>query len=126
MRATTDTGVSLFDRLGGMVALTAAVDIFYDKVLADDTINHYFNQTDMTQQKRKQMAFLAYAFGGPVNYTGKSMREAHAKLDGLNEDHFNAVAGHLVATLEELNIAQELIDQVVDIAMSTKNDVLGL
>lgn len=120
-----NTGVSLFDRIGGMVAVTAAVDIFYEKVLADESINHFFVNTDMKQQKRKQMAFLAYAFGGPVEYTGKSMREAHAKLDGLNEDHFNAVAGHLVSTLEGLNVAQELIDEVVKIALSAKNDVLG-
>lgn len=126
MDNTTSTRVSLFERLGGMNAVTAAVDIFYEKVLADDTINHFFKTTDMKLQKRKQMAFLAYAFGGPVQYTGKNMRDAHAKLEGLNENHFNAVAGHLVETLEDLNVTQELIDEVVKIALSTKNDVLGL
>lgn len=121
----TSSEVSLFERIGGMDAVKAAVDIFYEKVLEDDIINHFFTKTDMKLQKRKQMAFLAYAFGGPVTYSGKNMREAHAKLDGLNENHFNSVAGHLVATLEELNITQELIDKVVAIAMSVKGDVLG-
>ena len=77
----------------------------------------------MDTQRAKQKTFLAYAFGCPMNYTGKSMREAHAHMD-LTEDHFNAVAGHLVATLNELQVPQDLIDQVVTIAVSTKDDVL--
>lgn len=119
--------VSLFERIGGMDAVNAAVDIFYDKILADKSISHFFKGVDMKEQKQKQKAFLAYAFGGPVKYTGKDMRKAHKKLvtKGLNEDHFGAVAGHLVATLEELKVPKELIDEVVSIALSVKDDVLG-
>ena len=56
------------------------------------------------------------------------MRAAHAHLveKGLNEEHFNAVAGHLHATLQELNAPQPLIDQVMTIAASTHDDVLNL
>lgn len=119
---------TLFDKIGGMEAVKAAVDIFYKKVLEDKTINHFFEGVDIKTQKAKQSAFLAYAFGGPVKYTGKDMRHAHEKLvdKGMNENHFNAVAGHLVETLKELNIDQELIDQVVAIALSVKDDVLGI
>jgi hemoglobin len=115
---------SLFNRLGGVDALNAAVDIFYKKVLADDSINKYFKNTDMAVQKNKQKAFLAFAFGGPVKYSGKDLRTAHAKLDGLNEAHFVAVAGHLVGTLQELGISKNLIDEVVQVALSVKDDVL--
>ena len=78
----------------------------------------------MKTQAGKQKAFLAYAFGEPLPYKGKNMREAHSHMN-LTEGHFNAVAGHLVTTLKELNVAQDLIDNVVVIAMSTKDDVLG-
>ena len=71
-----------------------------------------------------QKAFLAFAFGAPTAYTGKNMRDAHAHMD-LTEAHFNAVAKHLVETLQELNVSGELIDEVVAIAVSTKDDVLG-
>ena len=37
----------------------------------------------------------------------------------------NAVAGHLQKTLEELKVKKELIDQVMAIAASTRNDVLN-
>lgn len=124
-----ETGeATLFDQIGGKEAVSAAVDIFYDKVLADNTINQFFEGVNIGIQKAKQKAFLSYAFGGPVNYSGKDMRSAHTALvkKGLNEDHFNAVAGHLVATLEELSVPQELINQVVEIALSVKDDVLGI
>ncbi len=116
--------VTLFERIGGIDAVNAAVDIFYKRVLADDTINHFFANTNIKTQAGKQKAFLAYAFGAPTGYTGKSMREAHAKMN-LNEDHFNAVASHLEETLQEMNVPQNLIEEVMAIAGSTKDDVLG-
>lgn len=118
---------TLFEKLGGEAAVNAAVDIFYRKVLADDSISHFFDTTDMAAQHAKQKAFLTMAFGGPNNYTGLDMRKAHAPLvaKGLNEDHFNAVAGHLQSTLEELNVPAELINEVMSIAASTHDDVLN-
>jgi hemoglobin len=119
--------MSLFVRLGGEGAVDAAVDIFYRKVVADDSISRYFESTDMAAQSVKLKAFLTMAFGGPNNYSGKDLREGHAHLvkDGLNDSHFDAVAGHLAATLEELNVAAELIDEVMAIAGGTRGDVLG-
>ncbi|MDX1253030.1 MAG: group 1 truncated hemoglobin [Gammaproteobacteria bacterium] len=118
---------SLYEKLGGAAAVDAAVDIFYRKVLSDDHINAFFEGVDMDKQAAKQKAFLTFAFGGPHNYTGKDMRTAHAHLvqRGLNDTHFNAVAGHLKTTLEELNVPADLIAQVLAIAESTRNDVLG-
>jgi len=119
--------MTLFEKIGGMPAVDAAVELFYAKVLADDTINHFFRQTQMKSQAAKQKAFLAYAFGAPLNYTGKSMRNAHAHLveKGLNDTHFNAVMGHLAATLMELGVSEELIAEVATLAESTRSDVLG-
>lgn len=119
---------NLYEQLGGADAVNAAVDIFYRKVLADDSIKHFFDSTDMDAQHAKQKAFLTMAFGGPNDYTGKDMRAAHAPLveKGLNESHFNAVAGHLQATLEELNVPENLVGEVMSIAASTHDDVLGL
>lgn len=115
---------TLFNRIGGMNAVNAAVDIFYAKVIQDERINHFFRHIDMATQSGKLKAFLAYAFGAPMNYSGKSMRAAHQHMH-LTELHFDAVAGHLVTTLQELNVPQEIIDEVVAIAVSTKNDVLN-
>jgi len=118
---------SLYEKLGGEAAVSAAVNIFYRKVLQDETINHFFENTDMQKQMAKQKSFLTMAFGGPNSYTGEDMRKGHAHLvaKGLNDDHFNAVAGHLQSTLEELGVAADLVAEVMAIAESTRNDVLG-
>lgn len=118
---------TLYDRIGGEVAVNAAVDIFYRKVLNDHRINRFFDNVDMEKQAAKQKAFLTMAFGGPHNYTGEDMRKGHAHLVkmGLDDSHFDAVVEDLGATLESLNVPQELINEVVAICETTRNDVLG-
>jgi hemoglobin len=115
---------TLFDRLGGSAAVDAAVDIFYRKVLMDDRISHFFDAVDMEKQAAKQKAFLTLAFGGPNHYSGRDMREAHKHMS-LNETHFNAVVENLAATLTELGVSIEDINEVASIANSVKNDVLN-
>lgn len=117
--------VSVYENIGGAAAVDAAVDIFYRKVLSDDRISQFFDTVDMEEQHVKQKAFLTMAFGGPNDYTGKDMREAHKHMD-LTEEHFGAVAEALVGTLEELEVPQEYIDEIVGIAVSVKDDVLNV
>ncbi len=115
---------SLFERLGGEEAVNAAVDIFYEKIIADDRTRDFFVDLDMSAQAQKQKAFLTMVFGGPNNYTGKDMRSAHAHL-GLEEGHFNAVVELLAETLTELGVSHLDIAEVAAIAASVKDDVLN-
>ena len=120
-----DREASIYQQIGGKAAMDAAIEIFYKKVLADDRIRHFFDDVDMVRQRTKQKAFLSAAFGGPIPWEGKDMRKAHAKLSGLNDSHFNAVAENLQATLTELKVKKELIDKIMAIAESTRADVLN-
>lgn len=119
-----DRANSLYQKLGGRAAIDAAVEAFYVKVLADDRVKHFFDDVSMTKQRRKQKDFLSTALGGPLPWTGKDMRKAHADMN-LKEEHFNAIAENLVATLKDLKISQELIDQVIAVVATTKDDVLN-
>lgn len=118
---------SLFERLGGQAAVDAAVDIFYRKMLTDERVCHFFDDVDMEQQIVKQKGFLTMAFGGPHHYSGKNMREGHAHLlkRGLTDAHVDIVIEHLGATLSELGVSPEDINQVASIANSVRDDVLG-
>ena len=115
---------TLYEQLGGKEAIDAAVERFYPKGLADDRVKHFFDGVDMQKQRGKQKIFLAYAFGGPVTYTGKDMREGHKHLD-LDDSHFDAIVELLGETLTEMGVADELIAQVAAIAESTRDDVLN-
>ena len=118
---------SLFERLGGQEAVNTAVDIFYRKMLTDERVSHFFDDIDMEQQILKQKGFLTMVFGGPNQYSGKSMREGHTHLlkRGLNDMHVDIVIEHLGQTLNELGAAAEDIEQVAAIANSVRDDVLG-
>jgi len=118
---------SLFERVGGAAAVEAAVDLFYRKVLADPKINTFFDGVDMDEQRGKQKSFLTMVFGGPNTYSGKDLRTAHESLvaRGLDGSHFDAVAGHLQATLNELGVAADVVQEIMGIAGGTRDDVLN-
>ncbi|PCC67742.1 hemoglobin [Nannocystis exedens] len=118
---------SLYDELGGAVAIDAAVDIFYRKVMADELLAPFFDDVDMERQAAKQKAFLTMVTGGPAHYTGRDMRRAHAHLvaEGIDDTHFDAVVGHLAGTLKELGVSDDKIARVGALAESVRNDVLG-
>lgn len=118
---------SLYEKLGGDKAVHATVEIFYQKVIADKELAPFFSGINMQRQKRMQFEFLTVAFGGPNKYSGQAMRAAHRRPVelGLNEHHFNLVAGHLKQSLLELQVPPELVHQVMAVAASTKQDVLN-
>ncbi len=103
--------MSIFDAIGGAPAVAAAVDDFYSRVLGDPALAPFFDTTDMTRLKAHQRAFLAAAIGGPELYSGRDMSGAHAGL-GISDDDFDAVVGHLVATLTGLGVPSETIEQI--------------
>ncbi len=119
--------LSLYEQIGGEKAIDAAVNIFYRKVFSDQYICRFFHYTDLVTQVLKQKAFLTYVFGGPVVYTGKDMRSAHALFVkmGLDDTHFDAVLGHLTSTFQELKVPDHLIKKAIDVAESVRDDVLG-
>ena len=118
---------SLYEQLGGEKAIDAAVDKFYEKVLADDRVNGFFKGVDMGRQRAMQKAFLTFAFGGPNAYEGRDLRAAHAHLvaRGLNDTHFDVILEHLGATLKELGVKEDLIKHAADVANSVRNEVLN-
>ncbi|QPK65207.1 group 1 truncated hemoglobin [Methylomonas sp. LL1] len=119
--------VSLYERLGGEAAVNAAVDVFYHKVLDDYRINRFFDKTDMSKQVEHLKAFMTVAFGGPNEYTGRSLRDGHARLVnmGLNDSHFDIVMEHFGATLQELNVPADLIGEAAALVESVRGEVLG-
>ena len=119
---------TLFEQLGGDAAVDTAVDRFYEIVLADERIKHFFDGVDMRRQAAHQKTFLKYAFGGLPNYPGRSMRAAHERLvrdHGLSDEHFDAVLDDLGKAMRDLGVPEDLIVQAAAIAESTRDDVLN-
>jgi hemoglobin len=102
---------TLYIQIGGEAAINAAVDRFYERVLADPALSPFFKGVSIGRLKAHQFAFLSQALGGPRQYTGASMVEAHARL-AIEQKHFDSVAVHLIETLRELCVPEEIIGEV--------------
>ncbi|MEV3856552.1 group 1 truncated hemoglobin [Streptomyces sp. NPDC050095] len=99
---------SLYESVGGAPAVSAVVDLFYDKVLADDLLAPHFGDTDLRALKAHQRAFIAAALNGPEAYKGRPLDEAHAQL-ALTEGDFHRVVTHLASSLAEAGVADDMI-----------------
>jgi hemoglobin len=115
--------INLYEKLGGQQAIERVVDDFYNRVLADDTVNHFFAHTDMEKQRHHQAAFISYALGGPNQYPGRSMEKAHTGLN-LQPEHFDAIAKHLGEALAVHEISPEDINTVLARVSTLKEAVL--
>ena len=96
---------------------------FYDLVMQSKLLAPFFESTDMARQRRMQKSFLNHVLGGKP-YNGRSMGAAHARL-GLRDEHFDEVLGLLKKAMTMLAVPSDLIVQVLAIAETTRNDVLG-
>ena len=56
---------SLFEKLGGKDAINAVVDKFYQIMLLDEEVSHFFSSTDMDQQRCRMKQFITLVTGGP-------------------------------------------------------------
>ena len=99
---------SLYQRVGGMPAIHAVVDDFVGRVLADERVNQWFahaagDPNEAAQYKSKLGDFICQAAGGPCQYAGADLREAH-RGRGITDKAFDAVVEDLAATLEKLHV----------------------
>ena len=120
---TTAAPASLYERLGGVAGISAAVDDFYVRVTADPRLAGFFDGTDMATLRRHQMAMLSAATGGPNEYRGRIMAEGHAGRHITNE-HFDAVVGHLVEALTALGVDPKTIDEVGAALLPLRADIV--
>src|SRR5207247_4183120 len=116
---------SLYERLGGLDAITAVVDSFVARCAGDDRINRKFGRTDVPRLKRMLVDQVCEAAGGPCHYTGRGMRETHDGME-VTAGEFDALVQDLVATLDEFDVPaaeqEELLgllgpmrDEIVDV-----------
>ena len=83
---------SLYERLGGVDAITAVVRAFEDRAGKDDRIKQKFARTDLARLTKEFVDQLCEATGGPCTYTGRNMTETHADM-GVTNGEFDAFMG---------------------------------
>jgi len=98
---------SLYDTIGGLPALEAAIQQFSVRVAQDPELASLFGGMDLHKLKSRLIAYLGEAIGGPIRYTGSTLRRVHAQPDS-EQRYFDALAHHLSETLSEFGIDEAL------------------
>lgn len=120
----TAANTSIYDTIGGESALTAVVDDFYERVLADPQLASFFAGANMNKLKGRQVDFFSAALGGPHVYEGQSMRAAHAGR-GIGQADFDKVASHLADSLAAAGVSGELVTQIIAAIAPLSDDIVS-
>jgi hemoglobin len=115
--------ISVYEAIGGRAALTAAVDRFYRRLLADPALAPFFPGGVGARHRAYVVTILGEALGGPERYRGPDIAVAHHGL-GVSDAHFERAAAHLAATLDELAVPRHLADRIVRIVAGLRSAVV--
>jgi hemoglobin len=113
-----------YDRIGGAPAVIAVVGDFYGRVLADPDLAPYFDGVDLVRLRRHQVLLVSQVLGGPAEYDGRELRDAHAGMD-ITGAHFFMVVAHLVGAMESAGVPDQIVQRVVEALGSTRGDIVG-
>ena len=114
---------SLYERLGGIKAITAVVESFRDRVAGDNRINQKFAKTDLGRLREMLIDQVCEAAGGPCRYTGRSMKDAHAGMK-VTSGEFDALVADLVATLNHFKVGKTEQDEILAVLGPLKTDIV--
>jgi hemoglobin len=131
-RRTAPAGESLYDRLGGYFAIAAVVDRFSDAIIANPKLNENpalkaWNETQAEARlpglKFGRTLWIAAAAGGPFEYTGLPLEEAHAELN-LTADEFAEVGAEIVRALDFYGVPEREQQELVAAYQASMSDVV--
>lgn len=114
---------TLFERLGGKLALAVVVDDFVGRVAADSRINGKFANTDIPRLKMLLVEQICQASGGPCTYIGRSMKSTHVGM-GVSSGDFDALVGDLVATLNKFKVPEREKNELLGALSPMKKDIV--
>jgi hemoglobin len=114
---------SLFERLGGLPAITAVVDAFVKTTGEDPRINLFFTNTDIPRIKKMMVDDICERTGGPCKYTGKSMKESHMNMK-LKDIDFEVFMEDLEKTLVAFKVPEREKAEVLADFRSRRAEVM--
>lgn len=119
----TSSGTTLYERIGGSKAIEAAIEAFYERVLDDERVSHYFDGIDIERLKRRQKTFFEYGTGGPAEYDIGLIKILHARLD-IDQEAYEVFTGHFEDTLKAFDVPEQEREEVMAAIHSFRDDVV--
>ena len=114
---------SLYERLGGVDGITAAIRAVEDLSLKDDRISRKFAQTNLDRLTKEFVDQLCQDTGGPCTYTGLSMTQAHTNM-GVTNGEFDAFMEDLGAVLDGFKIGKAEQEEVLSLLWPLRTEIV--
>ncbi len=114
---------SLYQRLGGLEAITSVVDSFVARCAGDDRINRKFERSDIPRLKKMLVDQVCEATGGPCTYTGRDMQRTHDGME-VTAGEFDALVEDLVATLDEFEVPTAEQEELLGVLSPMRGDIV--
>jgi hemoglobin len=126
----TMTEQSLYERLGGVNAIAMVVDRFSDQIVKNPRLNvnpalkEWNESGQLPGLKFMRTLWLCQAAGGPFDYTGKELGEAHKDLH-LTSEEFDEVGAEIASALDHFNVPEREKQEVLSAIVAQKTDVIN-
>ena len=118
--------VDLFSIIGGSKTVQEVINAFLRRVLADESISHFFAGTDLAHLRAHQAIFVSAMLGGPEAFKGPDIGVVHAHLEPrLNDAHFDAFLKHFRASLNEVGVKDDKAEKVMSLLEAKRGAVLN-
>ena len=114
---------SLYDRLGGIDAITAVARAYVDRAGKDDRINQKFAKTDLDRLTKEFVDQVCEVTGGPCTYTGRSMKQTHFNMQVTNGE-FDAFIELLVAILDDFKVGKSEQDELLSLLNPLRGEIV--
>ncbi|MFO0997613.1 MAG: chemotaxis protein CheW [Alphaproteobacteria bacterium] len=111
---------SLYERVGGMGSIDAAVEVFWRAVVADDGLPAALKAVDANRLQVGLVNFLSRLADGPDSYEGPDAASVVATLVGwgLGKPAFESLADHLKRALRQLDVSDSDVAQLIERGMA--------
>jgi len=114
---------SLYERLGGVDAITAVVGAIVDRQMKDDRLNQKFARTNVDRLSKEFVDLICQATGGPCTYTGRDMTEAHHNM-GVTSGEFQAFVEDVVAVLDDFKVGKAEQDELLSTLAPLQGEIV--
>jgi hemoglobin len=117
------TLASLYERLGGLEAITSVVDSFVARCAGDQRINGKFARSDVQRLKKMLVDQICEATGGPCTYAGRDMQRTHDGM-AVTAGEFDALVEDLVSTLDEFEVPKAEQEELLGLLGPMRGDIV--
>jgi hemoglobin len=117
---------SLYKRLGGYTAISAVVDDLAERLINNKQLGRFYQHRGadgIAREKQLTKYFITEQTGGPLYYTGRDMKSAHAGMR-MSKSDWKIFMGLLNETLNKFNIPSQEQKEVIGLIASLQGVIV--